>query len=254
MKKEAGRLFCIMRHTLRRPVLAVTALLLAGMCVARAEESNTLTAQEKKDGWQLLFDGKTTAGWRGYKSAGMPASWKVENGSLLSRHEQGETTGDIVTEGQYGDFELTLEWKMTRGGNSGIMYRATEEGEQVWETGPEYQILDNTGHMDGLNPLASAGACYAVFAPARDVTKPLGEWNRTRIVAHGKHVEHWMNGEKLLEYDVDSELWRAHVKTSKYFWTAYGKGNWGLSPQGRIALQDYGGAIEFRNIKIRPES
>jgi hypothetical protein len=238
---------------MKRNLLPAFALLLVcAMSAARAEEPNTLTQAEKNDGWQLLFDGKTTAGWRGYKSTEMPASWKAENGSLLSRHAQGDTTGDIVTAEEYGNFELTLEWKMTKGGNSGVMYRATEDGENVWETGAEYQILDNTGHMDGLNPLASAGACYAVFAPAKDMTKPLGEWNQTRIVANGKHVEHWMNGEKLLEYDVDTELWRAHVKTSRYYLTAYGKGSWGLSPKGHIALQDYGGAIEFRNIKIRP--
>ncbi len=141
---------------------------------------------------------------------------------------------------------------MTKGGNSGVMYRATEDYDNVWESGAEYQILDNKGHMDGLNPMASAGACYAVFAPAKDVTRPVGEWNQTRIVAKGKHVEHWMNGVKLLEYEVDSELWRAHVKTSKYYWTAYGKGTWGLALKGHIALQDYGGAIEYRTIKIRP--
>ncbi len=227
-------------------------LLLSVAGAAYAQEPNTLSAEEKKAGWQLLFDGKTTAGWRGYKSTGMPASWKVENGSLLSRHQQGESTGDIVTVDQYGDFELALEWKMTKGGNSGVMYRATEDYDNVWESGAEYQILDNKGHMDGLNPLASAGACYAVFAPAGDVTRPLGQWNQTRIVAKGKHVEHWLNGEKLLEYEIDSELWRAHVKTSKYYWTAYGKGTWGLAPKGHIALQDYGGAIEYRTIKIKP--
>jgi len=106
--------------------------------------------------------------------------------------------------------------------------------------------------MDGLNPLASAGACYAVFAPSRDATRPLGQWNQTRIVARGAHVEHWLNGEKLLQYEVDSETWRAHVKTSRFFMTAYGQGNWGRAPKGHIALQDYGGAIEYRNIKIRP--
>lgn len=234
-------------------LLLVSALLLPAMvCSARAEEPNTLTPAEKNAGWRLIFDGHTTTGWRGFKSAVMPASWKVENGSLLSRHEQGDTMGDIVTEDQYGDFELTLEWKMTTGGNSGVIYRATEDCDNVWETGPEYQILDNTGHMDGLNPLASAGACYAVFAPARDMTKALGQWNQTRIVARGNHVEHWMNGEKLLEYDIDTEFWRAHVKTSRYYLTAYGKGTWGLAPKGHIAIQDYGGAIEFRNIKIRP--
>jgi hypothetical protein len=146
---------------------------------------------------------------------------------------------------------LSLEWKMTKGNNSGVIYRATEEGDQVWDSGAEYQILDNTGHLDGLNPLASAGACYAVFAPAKDATRPLGQWNQTRIVAQGKHVEHWLNGEKLLAYEVDSDYWQAHVKTSKFFQTAYGQGNWGRAPKGHIALQDYGGAIEFRNIKIR---
>ncbi len=133
-----------------------------------------------------------------------------------------------------------------------MIYRATENESQVWESGPEYQILDNTTHLDGLNTLASAGACYAVFAPARDATRPLGQWNQTRIVARGKHVEHWLNGEKLLEYEVDSDRWQAHVKTSKFFQTAYGRGNWGRALKGHIALQDYGGAIEFRSIKIRP--
>jgi len=232
----------------------VSAFILLSSAVSEAateDTPNTLTADETAAGWKLLFDGQTTAGWRGYKQETMPASWKVENGSLLSRHQEGATSGDIVTVDQFDDFELTLEWKMTKGGNSGVMYRATEETPNVWESGSEYQILDNTGHMDGLNPLASAGACYSVFAPNKDVTRPLGEWNQTRIVARGKHVEHWMNGEKLLEYDVDTESWRAHVKTSRYYLTAYGQGNWGLAPKGHIALQDYGGAIEFRNIKIR---
>ena len=235
-----------------RAVLAIVCfMLLSAVGPAWAEDANTLTAQEKAAGWKLLFDGRSVNGWHGYKSETMPASWKAENGSLLSRPEKGESSGDIVTADEYADFELTLEWKMTKGGNSGVLYRVTDDGEHVWDVGSEYQILDNHGHMDGLNTLASAGACYAVFPPAKDMTRPLGEWNQTRIVAKGAHVEHWMNGEKLLEYDVDTEVWRAHVKTSRYYMTAYGQGNWGRSPKGHIALQDYGGAIEFRNIKIR---
>jgi len=233
-----------------KTLVVLLVLIFAGLVYA--EKPNTLSDKEKKAGWRLLFDGQTTAGWRGYRSKTMPPSWKVENGSLLSRPKEGESRGDIVTVDQYGDFELVLEWKMTKGNNSGVIYRATEEHNNVWESGPEFQILDNDRHLDGLNKLASAGACYAVFAPARDVTRPIGQWNRTRIVARGKHVEHWLNGEKMLEYDIDSKRWQAHVKTSKFFQTAYGRGNWGRALKGYIALQDYGGAIEFRNIKIRP--
>ena len=219
---------------------------------ACAEEHNSLSEAERSAGWRLLFDERSTDGWRGYRSETVPGSWKVENGSLLSRREQGKSAGDIITVDQFTDFELVLEWKMTKGNNSGVIYRATEQHDQVWQSGPEYQILDNAAHLDGLNTLASAGACYAVFAPAKDATRPVGQWNQTRILAAGKHVEHWMNGEKLLEYDVDSNRWKAHVKTSKFFPTAYGQGDWGQAEKGHIGLQDYGGAIEFRNIKIRP--
>jgi len=238
-------------RSVTRFLIGILAVLAWGVPAAYAQP-NTLSVEEQNAGWRLLFDGQSTAGWRGYKSSTMPASWRVENGSLLARREEGKSAGDIVTVEQYGDFELSLEWKMTRGNNSGVIYRATEQEAEVWQSGPEYQILDNTTHLDGLNPLASAGACYAVFAPARDATRPLGQWNQTRIVARGKHVEHWLNGEKLLEYEVDSPYWQAHVKTSKFFETAYGRGNWGRTLKGHIALQDYGGAIEFRSIKIRP--
>lgn len=238
----------------KKKYFALMGLVIVAVAVIGATEAlapNTLTPDEMRDGWQLLFDGKSTAGWRGYQSTTMPASWRAEDGALLSRHENGASTGDIVTTDQYDNFELCLEWKMTTGGNSGVMYRANEDLPSVWESGAEYQILDNKGHMDGLNPLASAGACYAVFAPCQDATRPLGEWNQSRIIAKGPHIEHWMNGIKLLEYETGSEYWKAHVKTSRYYMTAYDQGHWGLSPKGHIALQDYGGAIAFRNIKIR---
>lgn len=231
-------------------LLTLMTLGMAG--AACAEEHNSLSEAERSAGWRLLFDGGSTDGWRGYRSETVPGSWKVEDGSLLSRREQGKSAGDIITVDQFTDFELVLEWKMTKGNNSGVIYRATEQHDQVWQSGPEYQILDNAAHLDGLNTLASAGACYAVFAPAKDATRPVGQWNQTRILAAGKHVEHWMNGEKLLEYDVDSNRWKAHVKTSKFFPTAYGQGDWGQAEKGHIGLQDYGGAIESRNIKIRP--
>lgn len=238
---------------LPRPTVPIAALLVsfALVTIAEAGEPNTLTDDEKAAGWRLLFDGKTTDGWRGYRSQSMPASWRVENGSLLARRQPGESSGDIVTRDTFDDFELTFEWKMTPGNNSGVIYRASEEHPSVWESGPEFQVLDNRGHLDGLNPLASAGACYAVFPPAKDATRPVGEWNQARIVARGKHVEHWLNGEKVVEYEVGSNVWLAHVKTSKFFPTAYGRGNWGQAAKGHIALQDYGGGIEFRSIKLR---
>lgn len=226
-------------------LFALSILMAAVLGSASNEDApNALSKEEKDAGWKLLFDGRTTSGWRGYKSEKMPPSWKIERGSLLSRPGEGESRGDIITIEEFDDFELVLEWKMTQGNNSGVIYRATEAETNVWESGPEFQILDNRGHVDGLNPLASAGACYAVYAPAKDATRPLGEWNKTRILAHGKHVEHWLNGEKLLEYEIGSDDWYAHVKTSKFFQTAYGRGNWGRSPGGHIGLQDYGGAIE----------
>ena len=234
--------------------LSALALLLLVSALAStvcAQDPNLLTAEEKQAGWRLLFDGKTTTGWRGYKSTTVPASWRVENGSLLSRRITGESFGDIITVEQFADFELVWEWKMTAGNNSGVIYRASEELANVWETGPEYQILDNQGHLDGLNPLSSAGACYSAFPPVKDATRPLGLWNQSRVIARGNHVEHWMNGEKLLEYDVGSRRWQAYVKTSKFFLAAYGQSNWSKLPTGHIGLQDYGGAIEFRGIKLR---
>lgn len=133
----------------------------------RAADPNTLSAGEKAGGWQLLFDGQTTRGWRGYKSQSMPESWRVEDGSLLARREPGKSSGDIITTRQFANLELLVDWKMTAGNNSGVIYRATEEHDEVSQSGPEFQILDNQGHVDGLNPLASAGACYAMYAVTR---------------------------------------------------------------------------------------
>jgi hypothetical protein len=246
---DQGRYEALMHSVISR--YQVTALWL-GAPPLPAPEQNVLTPDEAAAGWRLLFDGKSRAGWRGYRSQTVPGSWKVENGSLLSRRERGDSSGDIISTDQFEDFELVVDWKMTKGNNSGIIYRATEEYDHVWQSGPEYQVLDNAGHLDGLNPLASAAACYAVFAPAKEMTRPVGEWNTARIVAQGKHIEHWLNGVQVVEYDVDSDVWKAHVKTSKFFPTAYGQGRWGQAKRGHIGLQDYGGAIEFRNIKIRP--
>jgi hypothetical protein len=222
---------------------AAVAFLLPGLAWA-GEAPNTLTAKEKADGWKLLFDGKTTDGWRGYKKDKMPDGWKVEDGAL-ARAGGG---GDIVTVDQYDNFEFTLEWKISEGGNSGIMYHVTEEFGAPYETGPECQVLDNAKHGDGKNPLTSAGACYALYPPAKDVTKPVGEWNLVKIVCKGPHVEHWLNGVKLLEYENGSDEWIKKIEGSKFkAWPKFGK-----CPKGHIDLQDHGNLVWFRNIKIHP--
>jgi 3-keto-disaccharide hydrolase len=205
--------------------------------------SRSLTAAEKAAGWKLLFDGTSLAGWRSYKSATPPPGWRASGGELI-RDGEG---GDLMTIDQYGDFELQLEWKISKNGNSGIIYRATTDGPYPWSTGPEFQVLDNAGHADGKSPLTSAGSNYAVNPPAKDVTKPVGEWNAIRLVVKGNHVEHWMNGVKLLEYEIGSADWAARVQASKF-----GKmPGYGLAKRGYIVLQDHESVVSYRNIRIR---
>jgi hypothetical protein len=205
---------------------------------------NTLTAAEKKAGWKLLFDGNTLTGWRGFTSSTPPAGWKAVDGALF-RNGPG---GDLVTVDEFGDFELRLQWKLAKGGNSGIFFRALTEGEEIWHSAPEMQVLDNAGHRDGKAPETSAGSNYALHGPVRDVTKPVGEWNDVRLVVKGTHVEHWLNGVKLLEYEMWSPDWDARVKASKF-----GKiPMYGRAKKGHIGLQDHGDPVWYRNIKIRP--
>ena len=216
-----------------------------GIGIMTAEQgANTLTTAEKADGWKLLFDGKTMTGWRAFKSATPPAGWQATDGALV-RQDKG---GDLMTVDLFDNFELRLEWKVTKNGNSGIMYRVTDQGAQTYETGPEFQILDNAGHKDGQDPITSAGSNYALHPPARDVTRPVGEWNQVRLIVNGAHVEHWMNGVKLLEYQLWSEDWNKRVKASKFAKMP----GYGRAKRGHLVLQDHGDLVSFRNIKIKP--
>jgi 3-keto-disaccharide hydrolase len=196
-------------------------------------------------GWKPLFDGKTTAGWRGYRKQHASGAWKVQGGALVL--QAGGERGDLITTAQYGSFELSLEWKVAAGGNSGVIYLVQETEAAPWMTGPELQILDNQRHPDGKSPLTSAGACYGLYPPGKDVSKPAGQWNRARLVVDGDHVEHWLNGEKLLAYQRGSADWKARVAASKF--KRYP--NFGTAERGFIALQDHGDAVEYRNIVIR---
>jgi hypothetical protein len=174
----------------------------------------------------------------------VPAGWTVAGG-VLTRSGPG---GDLMTVEQYGDFEMRFEWKVPENGNSGIIYRIAETEQYPWQTGPEYQVLHNQGHADGKNPITSAGSNYAVNPPVKDVTKPVGEWNEGRLLVRGHHVEHWLNGVKVVEYEIGSADWEARVKASKFAKVA----NYGRMKRGYIALQDHGDAVSYRNLKIRP--
>jgi hypothetical protein len=208
-----------------------------------AADDNTLTDEEKKAGWKLLFDGKTTEGWRGYKKEKMPDGWQVVDGAL-ARVKGG---GDILTVGEYADFELMVDWRIAAKGNSGIMYRVAESEKAPYETGPEYQVLDDAGHPDGKNPLTAAASIYDVYAPAKKVVKPANEWNHTKIVAKGNHLEHWLNGEKVVEAEIGSDDWNQRIAKSK--WKNAAK--YAKETKGHIDLQDHGDKVEFKNIKLK---
>ena len=209
-----------------------------------ATSLNTLSSEETAQGFRLLFDGSSTRGWRGYHSNVMPDGWMAMNGTLMKSNP----TGDIITIDEFENFELRLSWRIAPGGNSGIMYHVTEQGEAPYTSGPEMQVLDDSGHADGRNRLTSAGSDYGLYAAPEGIVHRAGEWNDIRIIVRGPHVEHWMNGQKVVEYELWSPEWRRKVAASKFAqWPEYG-----LAHRGHIALQgDHTGTVEYRAIRIR---
>lgn len=244
------------RHHATMTALGTTAILTAAAMAAGAPEgaaakniaeapSNALTPAEKAAGWTLLFDGASLDKWRGYRKEGFPEQgWTVDGGAL----KVSSGGGDIVTRDEYEDFELQLEWKASPGGNSGIMYLVSEEHDWPWQTGPEFQILDDPGAgMEGAES-HSAGAIYDLYAPSTGKTlHPAGEWNHARIRLKDGVLQHWLNGEKVAQVDLDGEAWKQRIAESKFS----GYEGFGVQPKGRIALQDHGNDIWFRNIKVR---
>lgn len=215
---------------------------LFSLIVAIAAVVSGVSAQQASD-WVSLFDGKTIAHWRGFKMATVPDGWRVVDGTI-TRTGDG---ADLVSREQYTNFEFEFEWKVPPGGNSGIMFRVTEALERTYHSGPEYQILDNARHADGKNPLTSAGANYALHAPTRDASRPVGEWNQGRLIVNGNNVQHWLNGEKVVEYTLGTPQWTALVKASKFNeWPQYGR-----EPRGHLVIQDHGDRVQFRNLRIR---
>jgi hypothetical protein len=216
--------------------------------------ANTLTAAEKAAGWQLLFDGKSLAGWHGYNGQPLTA-WKVEDCALQTVGTEGnygsDKRADLVTDREFTSFEVRLDWKASKGGNSGIMYGVVEDEkyDAPWKTGPEYQLIDDVGFPEKLEEWQKAGADYAMHLPnAEKRLKPVGEWNTSRIVVSGAHVEHWLNGKKILEFERWTPEWKKLRDSGKW----KDAPDYGLAKTGRIALQDHGSVFWFRNVEIRP--
>lgn len=206
-------------------------------------ELNTLTEAEKKEGWQLLFDGHSANGWHSYLG-NKPEGWEIEDGLLSTPGNK----GDLVTDQEYKNFEISIEWKIEEQGNSGIFYYVVERPKykSMHQTGPEFQIIDDENYPQELTDSQKTGANSDVKAPSIFAAKDPGEWNHTRISVNNGQVEHWLNNKKILEYDLNSPEWKELVAKSKFAKFDYAKVH-----QGRIGLQDHGGPVVFRNIKIR---
>jgi hypothetical protein len=222
------------------------AALLAGAWLLAAGVSSDVSAQgvAPKAKWHTLFDGKMLDTFRGWRSEGMPEGWHVVDGTLAKEG----AVDDLVTKEQFGNFELEIDWKIGKEGNSGVFYRATREYDHIYWSGPEYQLLDDANAPDGRSRLTAAGAAYGLYGPPAGVVKPFGEWNKTRIIVNGDHVEHWLNGQRVVEYDFGSPDWKAKVAASKF--SKYP--NYGLAKKGYIGIQgDHPGSLELRHIRIR---
>ena len=206
-----------------------------------APSPGMLSDAERAEGWQSL---QSLSAWRGYKTQVIPAGWSDANGTITKTGD----AEDLVSRAQYGNFELVLDWKLAAGGNSGLFYHATEEYEHIYWSAPEYQLLDDAGHPDGRNRLTSAASAYGLYAPPAGIVHAAGEWNSTRIIIRGTHVEHWLNGQKVVEYTLMSPDWEAKVKQSKFGqWPNYGRAS-----RGYLGIQgDHTGLLSLRGIKIR---
>jgi hypothetical protein len=219
-------------------------------------QPNRLTQAEIDDGWVLLFDGESTDSWRGYNKQNFPEKgWVVENGTLkVQGSGKGEagSGGDIITRNKYENFEFSVDWMVSPGGNSGIFYLAREKPEQpIWKSAPEMQILDNDKHPDamlGKDGNRMAGSLYDLIPGNPDVVKPAGEWNTVKVLSYNGTVVHWVNGEQVLEYHLWTDDWKNMVLNSKF--KDY-EDFLNTAKEGYIGLQDHGDDVWFRNIKIR---
>jgi hypothetical protein len=221
----------------------IVRLIILGACagIASASAANGLTSAEQHAGWKSLFDGATLRGWRGLKNETPGSGWKSSDGELTTAgHAE-----DLVTVDEFGDFELRLEWKVGKGANSGIIYRVDMSEPTTFETGPEYQLLDDRNARE--TAVHRAGALYDLVPPAKDCTRPFGQWNEARIAVRGWRIEHWLNGEKIVDLDLASPEGRKLISGSKFQTMP----KFATLLRGHIALQDHGDPVSFRHIRIR---
>ncbi|HEY2342360.1 MAG TPA: DUF1080 domain-containing protein [Chthoniobacteraceae bacterium] len=244
--------------------VSLSAACLIWNAAAFSAEPNTLTPAEVAAGWKLLFDGHTTAGWRGYEKDGFPTTgWRIEDGCLVNSKSNGRPNGsggDLITVDRFRDFELRFDWRISQGGNSGVLYFFAEHHPMtsapmyMGDTGHtplgfEYQILDDTDYPRELanGPAHLAAALYSLLPPQNKFLRPVGEFNEGGIVVKGNHVEHWLNGKKVLECELGSPELKAVIAQSKYKILP----GFGTKMETPIALQDHGDEVAFRNIKIK---
>lgn len=209
--------------------------------------NNLLTENEKKEGWKMLFNGKDLAGWKTFQGREI-SGWKVVDGVLSNSGVGSDHGGDIVTKERFQDFELSIEWKIAPQSNSGIFYHVNEKiGKAIYESGPEYQLLDDKGWPEKLHNDQYTGSDYGMYAPQNAVVKDANEWNQTRIIVDGIHVMHFLNGVKVVDYQLWDTDWNSHKLKGKWKDFPY----YGMAKKGNIGLQDHGGLAQFRNIKIK---
>ena len=236
---------------MKKVSLYVFAAVAAMFFSACQPKQNVLTEAEKAAGWELLFDGQTLNGWRDYNGTGLTAPWVVEDGTLAALGKGDDGNGYIVTDKQYENFELVFDWKISKGGNSGVLYHVVERPHFTvpYVTGPEYQVIDNVGFPGKLEDWQMACADYAMHVadPAKTKLKDAGEWNTSKIVFDNGHVEHWLNGEKVVEFEAWTDDWFARKNSGK--WESAPE--YGLAHKGVFSLQDHGDRSWYRNIKVR---
>ncbi|MBK7709722.1 MAG: DUF1080 domain-containing protein [Bacteroidales bacterium] len=217
--------------------------------IDKNDEPNTLSPSEKKDGWQLLFDGKTTEGWHGYNLKVFPDCWAIEDGALTMNTTGSAESLDILTSKMYRDFALSLEYKLTKAANSGIIFQIAEDPKYKfpYETGPEFQVIDHQNWPDTLESWQINGANYAMYPPVAQPYKVLGDWNQILLVVKGNSVTQILNGIVVVKYEKNSEEWNKLRNSGK--WTAFP--DWGKYDEGYISLQNHGTKVWYRSIKIK---